>query len=97
MEEIEIKNDNPVLKTNCEAQFKISLADDKIVGRIDGWTMPTKTHEGKTERLRLDVLKKKYPVFSHMEDIIWRVKSGVKVYNNIIMREIRLEATHLLL
>lgn len=87
MEEIKIKNDNPVLKTNCKVNFRISLADDEIVGRIEGWVIPTETHEEKLERLKLDILKKKYLVFSHMEDIIEKVKSGIRVYNDGVIRD----------
>lgn len=94
---MEIKNDNPVLKTDCEVNFRISLADDEIVGRIEGWVIPTETHEEKLERLKLDILKKKYQIFSHMESIIEKVKSGVKIYNNDIMREVSLGAASLLL
>lgn len=97
MDKTKIKNDNPVLKTNCEANFKICLADDKIVGRIGNWTIPIETHEEKIERLRLDILKKKYPVFLYVEDIIRKVKSSVKIYNNDIMREICLGAASFLI
>lgn len=97
MEEMKRKNGNPVLKAICEINPKISLADDKIVGRIDGWVIPTEIHEEKMEQLRLDILKKKYPVFSHMKDIIEKVKSGVKIYNNDIMREICLGAASFLI
>ncbi len=97
MNEMETKNENPILKIICEINPKISLADDKIVGRIGNWTIPIETHEEKIERLRLDILKKKSPVFSYVEDIIRKVKSSVKIYNNDIMREICLGAASFLI
>ena len=86
-----------VLGIDGEVNSEIKLAGDETLGTIGSWTIPVETDEEKIERLRLDILKKKYPIFSHIEDIIEKVKSGVKIYSNDIMREVCLCAASLVL
>ena len=50
----------------------------------------------KLVRMKRDKFIKEYPLFSNIDDIITLVKSGVKIYNNDIMREIALcDLSHL--
>ena len=46
--------------------------------------------------MKRDKFIKEYPLFSNIDDSITLVKSGVKIYNNDIMREIALcDLSHL--
>lgn len=77
-----------ILGVDGEVNSDIKLVGNKTLSTIVSWTIPTETDEEKMERLRRDIQKKKYPIFSHIEDIIEKVKSSVKVYNNDIIKRL---------
>lgn len=44
------------------------------------------TIEEKLERMKMDKFKKDYPMFSNIDNIIKALQSGIKIYNNEIIK-----------
>lgn len=55
----------------CMGQFLLMRLHKKIA------------FEEKVELMRKDQFKKKYPMFSNIDEVIKKVKSGIKIYSEI--------------